>query len=842
MLLRELLIVVLQSLYLFQSASTQTVPKKDHSKNQYFAVESDLSIEQLKNLHPDWNFEHNVRGLENHYVFSKKYVSNNNSIRKRDNFEDLVDNTNGILSFQDLPPHKLFKRGVIPRAPIDSGMQKIFDFEKELNIHDPLFHEQWHLINPSFPGNDVNMTDVWRGNITGKNVTVAIVDDGVDYENEDLKDKFCFEGSWDFNDNTAKPKPRLSDDYHGTRCAGEIAAVRNDYCGVGVAFDAHISGLRILSGELTVEDEAAALIYGLKYNDIFSCSWGPPDDGQHLQGPYDLVKKAFIKGIQDGRDEKGAIYVFASGNGAISGDNCNYDGYTNSIYSITIGAIDHRGLHPAYSESCSAVMAVTYSSGSGKFIETTDINGKCSTHHGGTSAAAPLAAGVYALLLEANPELTWRDVQYLTILSSKTLDENTDGKWQEGALGKRYSHMYGYGNLDAYELIELGKTWENVNPQDWYFSKVRQVDSTTNSTDDILESTIRVSEQGLKNANVKRIEHIQIIVDIDSSIRGQTTIDLISPTGMVSNLGVIRKHDLANSGFKDWTFMSVAHWGEDGIGDWKLQVRTHDASNKITFNNWRLKFYGESIDPTKVQKFVYGQDKVVDEKPNNDEDNSSIASSNAPQDTSTTINPSHTSSEESKPSSIVSNIPEPTSSSIPNKSNIDNQNSDKAEGYDDDVETPNKLSSKQKWFNYFVSLFAVGVVIFILYIMFFTKTRRKIKRSRAETYEFDIIDTDSDYDSTLDNALITAEGLNEPLDIDDLEFDLSDEDRLGSTDINGNKVLENIDSVLTDPFVDPLPTVQEEDENNNGHENLALDDDPTDDITIAVTENDKLDN
>ena len=81
---------------------------------------------------------------------------------------------------------------------------------------------------------------------------------------------------------------------------------------------------------------------------------------------------------------------------AVIADSCNFDGYTNSIYSITVGAIDYKGLHPTYAEACSAVMVVTYSSGSGEHIHTTDIKGKCSALHGGTSAAATFS-GRYLL-------------------------------------------------------------------------------------------------------------------------------------------------------------------------------------------------------------------------------------------------------------------------------------------------------------------------------------------------------------------------------------------------------------------------------------------------------------
>ena len=122
--------------------------------------------------------------------------------------------------------------------------------------------------------------------------------------------------------------------------------------------------IRILSGPISDVDEATALNYGYQNISIYSCSWGPADDGRSMEAPNHIVKKAIVNGVENGRGGKGSIFVFASGNGAYSGDQCNFDGYTNSIYSITIGAIDWEGKHPAYSEACAANMVVTYSSGS----------------------------------------------------------------------------------------------------------------------------------------------------------------------------------------------------------------------------------------------------------------------------------------------------------------------------------------------------------------------------------------------------------------------------------------------------------------------------------------------
>lgn len=79
------------------------------------------------------------------------------------------------------------------------------------------------------------------------------------------------------------------------------------------------------------------------------------------------------------------MFVFASGNGGAFLDNCNFDGYANSVYTISIGAIDHTDKLPAYAELCSAHLAVTYSGGKGRGISTTDLDEKCTNKHSGTS-------------------------------------------------------------------------------------------------------------------------------------------------------------------------------------------------------------------------------------------------------------------------------------------------------------------------------------------------------------------------------------------------------------------------------------------------------------------------
>ena len=67
-------------------------------------------------------------------------------------------------------------------------------------------------------------------------------------------------------------------------------------------------------------------------------------------------------GVEFGRRGYGAIYVVASGNGGVVGDNCNYDGYANTVYTVTVGAVGEDGAMPYYGEECASMLAVTFSS------------------------------------------------------------------------------------------------------------------------------------------------------------------------------------------------------------------------------------------------------------------------------------------------------------------------------------------------------------------------------------------------------------------------------------------------------------------------------------------------
>ncbi|KAF9922444.1 pheromone processing endoprotease, partial [Linnemannia zychae] len=469
-------------------------------------------------------------------------------------------------------------------------------FAEKFDINDPGFRYQWHLHNTK-DRHDINVTGVWEQGINGTGVNVAIIDDGLDANSEDLAPNFFKEGSWDFNDKTAIPLPRLVDDQHGTRCAGEIAAAKNDLCGLGVAYGAKVAGLRILSGQITDVDEAAALNYRYQDNHIYSCSWGPPDDGQSMDAPKGVVLDAMKNGIKNGRSGLGSIFVFATGNGGSQGDDCNFDGYTNSLYTVSIGAIDRAGRHPYYSEACSAQLAVTYSNGGGSAIYTCDVGERrCFDQHGGTSAAAPIAAGMIALMLSVRPDLSWRDVQYLLMTTAIPVSVE-DEDWTRTAAGRMFNHKFGYGSLDAYKLVEAAKAFQSLGPQTYFHPAAVAVGRKFPRNTKGITSSFSVTSEDLLADGVRlgTLEHITVTVNIEHDRRGDVEVVLISPNGIESRLGVKRRYDAATTGFPNWTFMTVKHWGENPIGEWKLIVRDqNNAKYSGKFVDWRIQFWGET--------------------------------------------------------------------------------------------------------------------------------------------------------------------------------------------------------------------------------------------------------
>lgn len=183
----------------------------------------------------------------------------------------------------------------------------------------------------------------------------------------------------------------------------------------------------------------------------------------------------------------------------------------------------------------------------------------CYSGHGGTSAAAPLAAGIFALVLQIRPDLTWRDMQALVMQSALPIDLKT-GEWQTTTIGKKFSHTFGYGKIDTWATIEAAKTFKNLKPQAWLFSPWIHVKQPIPQGTKGLAVSYEVTEEMMKAANLERIEHVTVTMNANHTKRGDMSVELISPNNIVSHLATTRRLDSSDEGYKDWTFMSVAHW------------------------------------------------------------------------------------------------------------------------------------------------------------------------------------------------------------------------------------------------------------------------------------------
>ena len=384
----------------------------------------------------------------------------------------------------------------------------------------------------------------------------------------------------------------------------------NQYCGVGIAYNASIGGVRMLDGLVNDAVEARSLSLNPSHVHIYSASWGPEDDGKTVDGPGPLARQAFIKGITEGRGGKGSIFVWASGNGGHHTDNCNCDGYTNSIYTLSISSATQAGTKPWYLEECSSTLATTFSSGTPgthASITTTDQDARlrpdhiCTSSHTGTSASAPIAAGVCALALEAAPDLTWRDLQHLVVITSDPRPLMSESGWRHNSLGRLVSHKFGYGLLDAEHLVRRAANWSNVPDQRICETRLETVNTELGAGVGS-ESSVSMITDGCDNSvnSVKYLEHLQARISLKYAPRGDLKISLTSPRGTESFLLLPRPKDRVASSFDNWPFLSVHYWGEDPTGEWRLKI-INDGSRPATgpgvLKHWQLIMHGTVSDP-----------------------------------------------------------------------------------------------------------------------------------------------------------------------------------------------------------------------------------------------------
>jgi subtilisin-like proprotein convertase family protein len=483
--------------------------------------------------------------------------------------------------------------------------------QKRAMPDDTLISNQWHLNNTQSVRTHIHVEPTWNypdTGIRGAGIRIGIVDDGLQTAHPDLVTNVDTDNGKDWNGNDLDPNPGNGDD-HGTACAGNAGARGNNSLGVsGSAPESTLVGLRLIAGAVTDAQEAEAMAWRNDIIQIKSNSWGPSDTGTILDGPGPLTASALQNATASGRGGKGTIFLWAGGNGGGSSDNSNYDGYANSIHTLSIGASDSNGNRASYSEPGANVIVVAPSSG-GVGITTTDRTGTAGYNRatsakggdytstfGGTSSATPTAAGVVALMLQKNPDLGWRDVQEILIRSAFKI-KPTDADWTNNGAGISFNHNFGAGLIDASAAVNLSNGWINLAEQQ--SGSVSQTGLSVAIPDNNTAGITRTFDFSASNL---RVEHVTVRLSISHTYRGDLAITLTSPSGMSSRLA--EKRSDSNDNYSNWSFSSVRHWGESSSGVWTLKIADTAASDTGTLTAATLTLFGTQAVPANPAPLV----------------------------------------------------------------------------------------------------------------------------------------------------------------------------------------------------------------------------------------------
>ncbi|MFY8187967.1 MAG: S8 family peptidase [Flavobacterium sp.] len=311
--------------------------------------------------------------------------------------------------------------------------------------NDPMFGSLWGLNNTSNPAIDINACQAWT--ITeGNNVNVAVLDTGIELTHSDLINNLS-NLSYDSETNSSPSFITYSNSwaYHGTHCAGTIAAEKNNNLQVvGVAPQSTLMSIsNTLSGTPNSRMKRADGINWAWQNgaDIISNSWG-----SGVQ--YQIIDDAINNALLNGRNGKGTIIVFATGNnyGAVS-----YPANSNPNI-ISVGAITSTGIRSSFSNYGSQLDVVAPGS---NILSTTWYNGTTSLD--GTSMATPHVAGVAALILSVNPCLTAQQVR--DIIEQTT--QKVGGYSYTTTAGRpngTWNNEMGYGLVDAHAAVLMAQS------------------------------------------------------------------------------------------------------------------------------------------------------------------------------------------------------------------------------------------------------------------------------------------------------------------------------------------------------------------------------------------------
>jgi hypothetical protein len=317
---------------------------------------------------------------------------------------------------------------------------------------DTWYSKQWYLPRIEIPA-------AWAITTGKVEITVAVLDDGVDVNHDDLKKNIGPNG-WNVYDQPSNNDPRPEKPAaHGTACSGIIAGVANNGQGIaGIAWKCKILPIRISGGPRRFAGNpqiSAAIRYAkAKGAKILNCSWGLFDNNRIYDAIEEVSSHCLViasTGNSGSLVDFPACHQDCLGVGALRRDNTLWSyscyGPDNQVFLVApTGDIELKG----------DVWTTDHSKKNGynpgNYALEEDKTGDYTGRFGGTSASAPMVSGVAALVWSAYPQLTPMQVRECLRKSAEIVDQRGGG-WNGS-----YSKKYGYGLVNAKKALTCAES------------------------------------------------------------------------------------------------------------------------------------------------------------------------------------------------------------------------------------------------------------------------------------------------------------------------------------------------------------------------------------------------
>lgn len=459
---------------------------------------------------------------------------------------------------------------------------------------DALYRDQWHLRNRGdqtglIAGADVKAEDAWEYTRGSRDIIVCVMDDGFDLGHPDFDVAGKIVAPRDFGDNDFAPHPAGADDNHGTACAGVAIAEENGNGVVGLAPGCALMPVRT-SG--WISDNAIVDLFQHAINngaDVISCSWSAASWNFPLSVKMrEIIRHAATQGRRNG---KGCVILFAAGNEdrPLDGEKdgkISYQGFALHPDVIAVAASNSRDERSSYSNFGPELAICAPSSGSpGRRVVTTDRRGASgyafgdyTFDFGGTSSATPLAAGLAALMLSVNPDLTSAEVKQIMMDTADKIDP-AGGEYD----GNGHSPWYGHGRINAKKAVAAAAGDSDDRLPDVLFieHRVNVPIPDLGETEDTIPFPLDVG-----------VKEIAVNVEIRHTWRGDLRVILKTPAGdeiVLQERSGRSQDDLIRSyRSTDEPDLFAPVLGASGQGEWGLKVSDMAAQDVGVLVKWGL--------------------------------------------------------------------------------------------------------------------------------------------------------------------------------------------------------------------------------------------------------------